>query len=76
MQSQIRIPGERYLRIVPRSSDMKFHKIWSSGCGKMASNKQTYAQHGDYMLPRIFQGAKPKAKDVNSCPVFIVHFLL
>ena len=36
MQPQIEKPGKRYLRNVRRSSDMKFYKIWSSGCEEMA----------------------------------------
>ena len=35
-QPQIETSGKRYLRIVPRSSDTKFHKIWSKGCEEMA----------------------------------------
>ena len=36
MQPQIEKPGKKYLCNVPRSSDMKFHKIWYRGCGEMA----------------------------------------
>ena len=38
MQPQIEKPGKSFLRIVPRSSDRKFRKIWSRGCGEMASD--------------------------------------
>ena len=41
MQPQNEKPGKRCMCIVPRSSDMKFHKIWSKGCGDMAWDVQT-----------------------------------
>ena len=37
-QPEIEKPRKRYLHIVPRSSDIKFHKILSNGCGEIASD--------------------------------------
>ena len=36
MQPEIEKQGKRYVRIVPWSSELKFHKICSNGCGEMA----------------------------------------
>ena len=60
-QPQIEKLGKRYLRIVLRSSDMKFHKIWSSGCGEMASDEQIHrCMHRVATIicsPETFRGA-------------------
>ena len=64
-QPQIEKQGKNYLHIVPRSSDMKFHKIWSKGCGEMASDgrmdvhiaKRLYAPpkfFGEHNKPQIW----------------------
>ena len=37
-ERQIENPGIVYRRNIPRSSYMKFHPIWSSSWGEMASN--------------------------------------
>ena len=68
MLPQIETHGKWHLRIVPRSSDMKFHKIWSDGCGDMASDGQMhtrmYAQHGDYSIKKGHI-VKPLIKQYN-----------
>ena len=54
-QPQIEKPGKWNLRIVPKSSDKKFHKILSQGCGEMASDgKKTLVKNNFLHETRLF----------------------
>ena len=57
MQPQIEITGMKHLCFVPRSSDMKFHKIWSRDCGEMASDGCTHRWRLHVYAPPKFLGS-------------------